>query len=95
MGQRDIRRYAFSAETFNVPGHPAVMRQERRNVRCGSISEVGASNGEVRSSPRNGHRQATPTCPFRAITGSDLLDHFVGAREQRRRHGEAQLFRCF
>jgi hypothetical protein len=39
-------------------------------VSFGSDSDVAARNREVRFTPKSRHRQATPACPFGAISGS-------------------------
>jgi hypothetical protein len=58
---------------------------------------MAASISDVRLPSDNGHQRDVPARPFRAKTGRErvqqvtwrlrtLLDHLVGAGEQRRRH---------
>src|ERR1700732_1048643 len=47
------------------------------NVCVGSKTEVVLLEQHVRSTPRTRHRQATPTCPFRAKKRQGQVDDYI------------------
>ena len=50
---------------------------DQDDFRNGSNSEVARLGRHFRSTPENGHRQATPTCPFRAKKRQGQVDDYI------------------
>ena len=59
------------------------MSSDPCKCRSGSTTVLITPKRHFRSAPINGHRQTGPTGPFGALAGSNLLDHLIGAGEQR------------
>src|SRR5262245_48370888 len=63
-----------------------------QDVRFGSLADDVVSRIDVRFTPERGHVRCTSPCPLWARSGHarSLIDYFIGAAEQRRRHGETE-----
>ena len=65
----------------------------RRDVRFGSLADIGVGPRHVRFTPESGHRNSVVECPLCAKSRDmrcSLFDHLVGRGEQRRRNSHAK-----
>src|SRR5262249_38246369 len=62
------------------------------HVRFWSKADICSAKRHVRFTPESGHGQCTSSCLLWAISGHSmsLIDYFIGAAKQRRRHGETE-----